>query len=188
MCCTKRKNLLVNKMLDHASMTLFNIDETWSPLPRSQWSQIIYEVLCKYFRFHKIFRHRVACKKLWDWNCFSLSLRWLKIPLGPLRSFNLKTSANWEHIKNSVNSMAKGSYKFELKFAWNHIENIFLTSCHFGSGHRSSEILSSLLSSCPRLINTKGTFITLWGWKAVKDYFSKFSTRNGSKFMVFKLL
>ena len=28
MCCTKRKNLLVNKMLDHASMTLFNIDET----------------------------------------------------------------------------------------------------------------------------------------------------------------
>ena len=106
MCCTKRKNLLVNKMLDHASMTLFNIDETWSPLPRSQWSQIIYEVLCKYFRFHKIFRHRVACKKLWDWNCFSLSLRWLKIPLGPLRSFNLKTSANWEHIKNSANLMA----------------------------------------------------------------------------------
>ena len=48
MCCTKRKNLLVNKMLDHASMTLFNIDETWSPLPRSQWSQIIYEFFCTY--------------------------------------------------------------------------------------------------------------------------------------------
>ena len=121
MCCTKRKNLLVNKMLDHASMTLFNIDETWSPLPRSQWSQIIYEVLCT-FDFTRFLGTGLPARNLRDWNCFSLSLRWLKIPLGPLRSFNLKTSVNWQHIKNSVNSMAKGSYKFELKFAWNHIE------------------------------------------------------------------